>query len=31
MSELHDMDWEEFFGLKKMQGKKKRDTAAGES
>jgi len=28
MSELDEMDREEFFRLKKVQGKKKRDTAA---
>jgi len=31
MSELDEMDREEFFRLKKVQGKKKRDTAAREA
>ncbi|KAJ3857013.1 ATP synthase subunit D-domain-containing protein [Lentinula lateritia] len=31
MSELDEMDREEFFRLKKVQGKKKRDTAARQS
>lgn len=31
MSELDEMDREEFFRLKKVQGKKKRDAAAADA